>query len=234
MLVIRTYELKKLIHSIRSRGLLTTLKVFKSLIIDLLFDIRYGTDTMRFVELEKLELNSSFRDNSNDYIPTRARHLRTILNMKYFSSQDTFVDLGSGKGRTLLIASKYFKEVKGIEFSEELCEIAKRNIMIYSEKTGKTLYDRISVVNADVADYKINAEENIFFMYNPFDETVLGKFLKNLEFSINKTPRTVWIIYYYPAHGDVIDQMPVFIQKDQMNMDGIECVIYKSNNQLCK
>ena len=129
----------KVIKSIRSRGFLTTLQVFKSLIIDLSFDIRYGTDTMRFVELEKLDVNSSFRDNGNNYIPSRAKHLCTIFEMELFSEQDTFVDLGSGKGRTLLIASEYFKRVKGIEFSEKLCEIAKRNIMIYRKKKGTTL-----------------------------------------------------------------------------------------------
>lgn len=209
------------------------MKVFKSLIIDLSFDIKYGTDTMRFVELEKLELNSSFRDNGNDYIPSRSKHLQKIFKMGIFSEQDTFVDLGSGKGRTLLIASEYFKRVKGIEFSEELCKIAKRNIMIYSKKKKEQLCDKIQVIYADVADYNINDEENVFFMYNPFDETVLKKFLMNIEVSINKTPRTVWIIYYYPAHRDVIDKLSAFKQERHMNMDGIECIIYKAEQACC-
>ena len=106
--------------------------------------------------------------------------------------------------------------------------------MIYRKKKREQLCDKIQVIYADVADYNINDEENIFFMYNPFDETVLKKFLKNIEVSINKTPRTVWIIYYYPAHRDVIDQIPVFIKQDQMNMDGIECVIYKAEPTCCR
>ena len=228
MSIIRTYEIRKVINSIRSRGVLTTLKVLKSIIIDLLFDVRYGTDTMRFIELDNLEVNSVFKNNGTDYIPTRARHIRTILNMQFFSEQDTFVDLGSGKGRTLLIASEYFDKVKGIEFSEELCEIAKRNILVYSGKTGKHLYDRITVVHADVTDYQISDEENIFYMYNPFDETVLRELVKNLEVSINKVPRTVWIIYYYPVHRDVIDKTSIFSINSQINMDGIECIIYKT------
>ena len=223
----------KVIKSIRSRGFLTTLKVSKSLIIDLSFDIKYGTDTMRFVELENLDVKSSFRINGNDYISSRSKHLQKIFKMGIFSKDDTFIDLGSGKGKTLLIASEYFKKVKGIEFSEELCKIAKRNIMIYSKKKRKQLCDKIQVIYADVADYNINDEENVFFMYNPFDETVLKKFLKNIEVSINQTPRTVWIIYYYPAYRDVIDKLPAFIQERQMNMDGIECIIYKAEQTCC-
>jgi SAM-dependent methyltransferase len=224
----------KVIKSIRSRGFLTTLRVFISLIIDLLFDIKYGTDTMRFVELEKLELNSSFRDKGNDYIPTRSKHLRKIFKMGMFSEESSFVDLGSGKGRTLLIASEYFKKVKGIEFSEELCEIAKKNIVIYNEKRkDHSFRNNIQVIYADVTDYNINDEENVFFMYNPFDETVLKKFLKNIEVSINKTPRTVWIIYYYPLHRDIIDKSPTFIRERHMNMDGIECIIYKAEQTCC-
>ena len=226
--MIGIYTIKKFIDSIRYRGIFTTIKVLKSIIIDYWFDLKYGTDTMNFVELRKLEINSSSRESGVDYVPTRARHLQTIFYMGIFTKDDTFIDLGSGKGRTLLIASEYFKKVKGIEFSEELCEIAKRNIMIYSEKKREQLCDKIQVIHADVADYNINDEENVFFMYNLFDETVLRKFLKNLEVSINKVPRTVWMIYYYPVHRYVIDQMPVFVQHDKLNMDSIECVIYKA------
>ena len=133
-----------------------------------------------------------------------------------------------------MIASEYFKRVKGIEFSEELCEIAKKNIFIYNVKRkGHSFRNNVQVIHADVADYNINDEENIFFMYNPIDETVLKKFLKNIEVSINKTPRTVWIIYYYPVHRDVIDKLPTFMRERHMNMDGIECVIYKAEQTCC-
>ena len=46
----------------------------------------------------------------------------------------SFVDVGSGKGRALLLASDYpFREIIGIELSHELERIARANIAQYTE-----------------------------------------------------------------------------------------------------
>src|SRR6478752_3089102 len=48
-------------------------------------------------------------------------------------SQFTFVDLGCGKGRVLLMASDYpFKRIIGVEFMPELHRAAQKNIVGYS------------------------------------------------------------------------------------------------------
>lgn len=221
---------KKLVNSIKSRGILVSIKVLTSLFFDLWFDIRFGTDTMGFKNLGNLDINSNFKKDGEDYIPTRAKHLRRIFKMKHFSKEDTFVDLGSGKGRTLLIASDYLDNLKGVEFSEELCDIARKNIIVYGNKTGKNLQDKVSVFCTDVTKYIISDEDNIFYLYNPFNETVLSKFISNLEISISKAPRKVWIIYYYPVHSSVFDDMSIFIKQSSLTMDGVKCIIYKTHN----
>lgn len=41
----------------------------------------------------------------------------------------TFVDLGAGKGRAMLLASELpFRRIVGVEFSPELCDVARRNL----------------------------------------------------------------------------------------------------------
>jgi histone methylation protein DOT1 len=56
-------------------------------------------------------------------------------------TQFTFVDLGSGKGRVLLMASDYpFKRIIGVEFMPELHRVAQENIRKYTEhRTAATL-----------------------------------------------------------------------------------------------
>jgi hypothetical protein len=53
----------------------------------------------------------------------------------------TFIDLGSGKGRALLMASAYpFKRIIGVEFMPELHRVAQENIRKYTEhRTEATL-----------------------------------------------------------------------------------------------
>jgi tRNA1(Val) A37 N6-methylase TrmN6 len=63
------------------------------------------------------------------------------------------VDIGSGKGRVLLMASEFgFKEARGVEFSLNLCEIAKKNIENYTaKKKTNTIFN---VYNADARFYQ--------------------------------------------------------------------------------
>src|SRR5579863_1085221 len=50
----------------------------------------------------------------------------------------TFIDLGSGKGRTLLMASDYpFRRVLGVELLPSLDEIAKHNISLFKRDSQK-------------------------------------------------------------------------------------------------
>ena len=63
----------------------------------------------------------------------------------------------------------------GVEFSAELCAIARQNCAIYGQRTGsKTRY---RVIEADVVNYCIDKAENVFFMFNPFDDVIIKKVL---------------------------------------------------------
>jgi predicted RNA methylase len=43
--------------------------------------------------------------------------------------ETTFVDIGSGKGRALIIAAEYaFKRIIGVEYSPSLATICRRNL----------------------------------------------------------------------------------------------------------
>ena len=68
--------------------------------------------------------------------------IRKILNSLQINGEDIIVDLGSGDGRLLFVASEYnFKEIIGVEFLDEL--------FIRSSKT-KEFYEsekRVTLVN---------------------------------------------------------------------------------------
>ncbi len=76
--------------------------------------------------LEELGLKA---DDGVFYKPSGWLTLRRILRARDVSSDDVFVDFGSGMGRILLLAVQYpFRRVVGVELSEELNEIAKANV----------------------------------------------------------------------------------------------------------
>jgi hypothetical protein len=64
------------------------------------------------------------------YAPVSPQYFLSALENVNIRYQDfTFIDLGSGKGRALLLASEFpFQEIIGVELGPELHEIAKKNI----------------------------------------------------------------------------------------------------------
>jgi SAM-dependent methyltransferase len=111
--------------------------------------------------------------------------------------QFAFVDLGSGKGRTLLMASEYpFKKIVGVELIAELHRAAQQNIREYRSPAQRCV--RIESVNADASAFELPEEPLVLYLFNPLPERALSDALQRLEKSLVQTPRPVWIVYYNP------------------------------------
>ncbi len=114
----------------------------------------------------------------------------------------TFVDLGSGKGRALLMASNYpFRRVLGVELLSELNDIAVSNISTY-RNPGQKCFNIESRVG-DVRDLVFPSEPTVLYMFNPFLEHVLRAVLSNLRASLLKTPRDMYVIYHNPVGENI-------------------------------
>ncbi|HKS37428.1 MAG TPA: hypothetical protein VJW76_09580, partial [Verrucomicrobiae bacterium] len=152
------------LNSVREKGLVQTAKVATSVIADLSFDWRYGTDTTRWVLPDELGAVGENKVHSVRYQPTKARPLRHLLNSFNLPRDRGFVDFGSGKGRVLLIAAQCgFQNIIGVEFSPELCERTRKNVEIFRRRSGLTA--RIEIVMSDVTHYRIQPDQCTFFMY---------------------------------------------------------------------
>lgn len=180
-------------NSIRDKGLLRTLQSIISVLEDFYFEMKYGVSTSSIVRREDLDISETSKEHSEEYMPTRIRHFRLLIKELKLPENSVFVDMGSGKGRVLLMASLHkFKHITGVEISSQLCEIAKNNIAKF-EKTLKRS-SQIKIVNEDVLKYNIKNDENVFYFYNPFDNFVMEKIIDRITRSLNDNPRKVWLI----------------------------------------
>jgi SAM-dependent methyltransferase len=108
----------------------------------------------------------------------------------------TFVDLGAGKGRALLMASDYpFQRIVGVEFMPDLCRAAQENTANYSSDRQKC--QQIEVRCMDARDFQFPAEPLVVYLFNPFSEPVFVKVLENLRRSGEQTPRPVYVAYRF-------------------------------------
>jgi tRNA1(Val) A37 N6-methylase TrmN6 len=122
-----------------------------------------------------------------------------------------FVDLGSGKGRALLMASEYpFREIVGVEIQAELNAIAEQNIERFHPEQQKCT--KIRTICMDARDYEFSPEPLLLYLFNPFPEYVFETVLKNLKRSLDEHPRQAFIVYNTPFAAEPIESVP-FLQK---------------------
>lgn len=218
-------------NSLRHQGLAETVFKLYVLIIDRLFDIRYGLDTCAWARLSELTIRTVSKERDSIYQPARLVPLIKLFNLirSIIPPDSVLVDFGCGKGRVLLAALEFgFKEVRGVEFAHELCEIAEKNHAVYKAKTGFSTGYRI--IECDVANYAINADENVFFMFNPFNDRVLKKVLCNIAASLEAKPRQILIIYCNPRCASVIDQRADFTRFREFIWWGYEFIVYSNRD----
>jgi SAM-dependent methyltransferase len=171
-------------------------------------DRKYGSETSGRVPLERLDIESPNLEDGVQYEPVTEIYLRRALRaMRIPPHTFAFVDLGSGKGRPLLIAADYsFTRVIGVEFSPTLHRIAQRNIARFRARTGSA--QRFELHLGDAASFDFPPEPVALHLYNPFGERVLDQVLSRLEESLEESPRDVIVFYVNPVHRWLLDKAP--------------------------
>lgn len=132
------------------------------------------------------------------YMPTDPAQFREMMAaLPIDFGQFTFVDLGSGKGRTLLMASEYpFRKIVGVEILPELDRAAQENIQSYKSSTQQC--SEIQAVCADARDFELPDQPLVLYLFNPLPEAPLRQLVERLGKSWTHSPRPVWIIYHSP------------------------------------
>ena len=135
------------------------------------------------------------------YQPTDAALFQEMMaSLPIDFGQFTFVDLGSGKGRTLLMASEYpFRRIVGVEILPELHRAAEENIANYQSTTQQCT--QVESVCADASEFELPEGPLLLYLFNPLPEAGLDQILENLEESLPRHPRAVYLLYQNPLNG---------------------------------
>jgi SAM-dependent methyltransferase len=130
-----------------------------------------------------------------------ALHQQTRLNFPDF----VFLDIGSGKGRTLLMASDYpFRRIVGVELLPALQQAAEENLSKYESAAQKCF--ALKSICADATEFPFPAEPLVLYLFNPLPEAGLRKMVANLEDSLQENPRTVYVLYHNPLLEQVLEE----------------------------
>jgi len=132
------------------------------------------------------------------YQPTDAALFQEMMaSLPIDFSKFTFVDLGSGKGRTLLMASEYpFQRIAGVEILPELHRAAEENIANYRSTTQQCT--QVESVCADASEFELPEGPLLLYLFNPLPKAGLRRLIQNLVQSLAQVPRSAWIVHYNP------------------------------------
>lgn len=178
------------------------------------FDLLHGTDTSGLVgggDLATGHEHDAFITAYWGMAPSRFRGAleRWRQTLDRPAEDYTFVDIGCGKGRVVLMASASpFREVLGVELSPMLAEVARHNVELWRQ-AGKARCG-IRVVEGDAVELQLPPGPCLVFIYNPFGAPVLRKLLVSLRDRVASGQGPLDVIYQNPDAEEEFRAFPEF------------------------
>jgi SAM-dependent methyltransferase len=174
------------------------------------FDAEHGVTTEALVFLGELDPDAigPSLEFATHYEPTPVAQAEALLDASPLDpSRATFVDLGAGMGRVVMLAARRrFRAVIGVEISPALVEIARENLA--SLRDPARVVRDVKIVRADAAAYAFPRGDLVVFLYNPFRGPVLDDVLVNLRAS--GEAREIVLLYHTPVERATIDAGKAF------------------------
>lgn len=161
------------------------------------FDTAFKIDTWREVPLWRLHVASENASYGSKYQTTDPDVFLDAIRRVPADLRDfTFIDLGCGKGRTLILAAKQgFLKVIGVEFSPELAAIARQNV----SQVGVSA----EIIEDDAARFRFADSNLLIYMYNPFGKSVMHSVIANLLDWRGRHSSQAFLVYINPVcHGE--------------------------------
>ncbi len=177
------------------------------------FDVAYGVDTGGLVWGEALE-----RPRGDDAAywatgyygisPSAFTAAMERLDLEW--SRFTFVDVGCGKGRGMLLALRFpFRWVLGVELSPALAGVASRNLEVFAAPWRQRSVPAEAVAG-DAAEFALPDGPLVLFMYHPFAAPVMKRFLAHVLEAVRAEVREVYVLYANPELEALVAGTPGF------------------------
>jgi SAM-dependent methyltransferase len=166
------------------------------------FDHANAADTSGHIPGELL--TPANRYNTAYYGISPSALTRALELLPEATSSFTFLDIGCGKGRALLIAAEFgFPKILGIELSPDLCRIAQSNTR---------RHPHIEIRQQDAAALTFPPTPLVIFLYHPFLAPVLRRVLNNLDRHHRANPQPTYLLYANCTYLKLLARFP-FLQQ---------------------
>lgn len=151
-------------------------------------DAAKGLDFTRTEPLEMGITDENVFRNS----PSGNKFLYNALKQLPITNNSCILDIGCGKGDAMRLMLRFpFKKIDGIEYSDKITAIARKNFEIL----GST--NKVTIFNCNAIDFDNYGEYDFFYLYNPFGGETMSKVLPKIKEQCKG--KKSYIVYTYPV-----------------------------------
>jgi SAM-dependent methyltransferase len=179
------------------------------------FDAQFGVKTSGLVPGRHLKTGHPHDRHTTAYYGVAPSVFHTLVKRWQKTTpaaplaDTTFVDLGAGMGRALLLASTLnFKSVIGVELHPHLASIARANARLW--RAAGRERSIIRIVESDGVDFVLPSGPVVVFLFNPFGATVMRRLLKSWKKTASQLPGQLDLLYVNNEQEHVLESIPAF------------------------
>lgn len=161
-----------------------------------LYDLKYTRNYMGIPLNNENKISGFTNTTSTEYFI-----LEKLFSKVDINDDDVIVDVGCGKGRVLAwLANKVQNKIIGVEVDIDVAQQTRKKMYRYKQ---------VEILIGNIVEEAFPSEGTIFYLFNPFNESILTKFVKKIEdnFSRGKSQnKRIIIIYYNCCHLGVFEE----------------------------
>ncbi len=192
------FKVKLLLDALRTAGFAATLRKIRQHLYYKMKGLDFSTQNIYDLTLAgpHTRNGTALVSSSKDFFRRVLRELEEAAGKRV--PRKGFIDYGSGKGAAVVHAREAgFEKVYGVEFARELHETAVRNV----ERLGLT---HVYLYHLDAAQFAPPPETTLIYLFNPFDEVVMEKVVRQIRRSRFDSDE-VYIIYGRATCSEILD-----------------------------
>ncbi len=181
------------------------------------FDLEFGVRTSGLVAGRNLKSGHRADRHNTAYFGVAPSVFRELIvrwrRLKPTAPLDefTFIDLGAGMGRAMLLAAEFpFRAVLGVELNPTLARIGRRNMVLW--RAAGRARAPMRMMCRDATEFLLPAGPCLVFLFNPFGAPVLRKLVKAWNARLAKCEGQLDILYVNDEQGHVLDGATGFVR----------------------
>lgn len=185
------------------------------------FDTIHGVETSGLIPAGELVTGHSSDQHVTAYYGVAPSILRRLVELWLESKpahpieRYSFVDIGAGKGRAMLVASELpFRQVIGIELNPAMADIAQRNvdhwIASHADDPTSPAHAPVRLLEQDALEFDFPRTPCLAFLFHPFEAPLMKKLLRRMESQFAKRPAELDVLYVNAECAAVFEANPAF------------------------